>query len=91
MAYRLLTVVLFGLLSYTLSGAQPADRLQAFPRQQPSLQPEPLQRVMQGVVAVQSRSDARSQHQPEPLGQRRDGVGRGDWPRPGGDRRLPAD
>ncbi len=74
MAYRLLTVVLFGLLSYTLSGAQPADRLQAFPRQQPSLQPEPLQRVMQGVVAVQSRSDAEA-NTARTLGQRRMGSG----------------
>ncbi len=74
MAYRLLTIVLFGLLSYTLSGAQPADRLQAFPRQQPSLQPEPLQRVMQGVVAVQSRSDAEA-NTARSLGQRRMGSG----------------
>ena len=74
MSYRLLTAVLSGLLSCTLAGAQPADRSQASPGPQPSLQPEPLQRVMQGVVAVQSRSDAQA-NSTRSLGQRRSGSG----------------
>jgi serine protease Do len=74
MSYRLLTAVLCGLLSCTLAVAQPAGRFQAPPGPQPSLQPEPLQRLMQGVVAVQSRSDAQA-NSTRSLGQRRSGSG----------------
>ncbi len=74
MTYRLLTVLLSGLLSCTWVVAQPTDRLEASPGQRQTLPPEPLQRVMQGVVAVQSRSDAEASTA-RSLGQRRLGSG----------------
>lgn len=74
MTYRLLTVLLSGLLTYTLAVAQPAGGLDASPTQRQTLPPEPLMRVMQGVVAVQSRSDAEA-NTARSLGQRRMGSG----------------
>ena len=74
MTYRLLTVLFSSVLTGTLALAQPAGGLDASPAQRPTLQPEPLLRVMQGVVAVQSRSDAQA-NTARSLGQRRLGSG----------------
>ena len=52
MTYRLLTVLFSSLLTGTLALAQPAGGLDASPAQRQTLQPEPLLRVMQGVVAM---------------------------------------
>jgi S1-C subfamily serine protease len=74
MHHRFLTALCAGLLFCTLAWAQsvsPPEAKQSLPI---SLPPEPLQRVLQSVVTVQSRSDAQASTS-RTLGQRREGSG----------------
>jgi serine protease Do len=74
MHYRFLTALCAGLLFCTLAWAQsvsPPEAKQSLPI---TLPPEPLQRVLQSVVTVQSRSDAQASTS-RTLGQRREGTG----------------
>ena len=74
MHHRFLTVLCAVLLFCTLAWAQPVSPLEAKPGETITLPPEPLQRVMQSVVTVQSRSDAQA-NTSRTLGQRREGTG----------------
>ena len=74
MHHRFLTALCAGLLFCTLAWAQsvsPPEAKQSLPI---SLPPEPLQRILQSVVTVQSRSDAQASTS-RTLGQRREGTG----------------
>ncbi len=74
MHHRFLTALCAGLLFCTLAWAQsvsPPEAKQSLPI---SLPPEPLQRILQSVVTVQSRSDAQASTS-STLGQRREGTG----------------
>lgn len=74
MHHRFLTALCAGLLFCTLAWAQsvsPPEAKQSLPI---SLPPEPLQRILQSVVTVQSRSDAQASTS-RTLGQRREGSG----------------
>lgn len=74
MHHRFLTALCAGLLFCTLAWAQsvsPPEAKQSLPI---TLPPEPLQRVLQSVVTVQSRSDAQASTS-RTLGQRREGTG----------------
>lgn len=74
MPHRFLTTLCTGLLSCTLAWAQPASTLET-PQDAPaSLSAESLQRVLQSVVTVQSRSDAQASTS-RTLGQIREGSG----------------
>jgi serine protease Do len=74
MHHRFLTALCAGLLFCTLAWAQsvsPPEAKQSLPI---TLPPEPLQRILQSVVTVQSRSDAQASTS-RTLGQRREGTG----------------
>lgn len=62
------------LLSITLAWAQPAKLLDTVKEQPLVMSPEPLKRVLQSLVTVQSRSDAQASSS-RTLGQRREGSG----------------
>jgi len=74
MQHRFLTALCACFLSCTLAWAQPVSSQTTPPSVTVTLPPEPLQRVLQSVVTVQSRSDAQASTS-RTLGQRREGTG----------------
>ncbi len=74
MQHRFLTALCACFLSCTLAWAQPVSSQTTPPGVPVTLPPEPLQRVLQSVVTVQSRSDAQASTS-RTLGQRREGTG----------------
>jgi len=74
MNHRFLSALWACFLSCTLAWAQPVSSRSTPPGVPKTLPPEPLQRVMQSVVTVQSRSDAQA-NTSRTLGQRREGTG----------------
>lgn len=74
MQHRFLTALCACFLSCTLAWAQPVRSQTTPPGVPVTLPPEPLQRVLQSVVTVQSRSDAQASTS-RTLGQRREGTG----------------
>ncbi len=74
MQHRFLTALCACFLFCTLAWAQPVSSQTTPPGVPVTLPPEPLQRVLQSVVTVQSRSDAQASTS-RTLGQRREGTG----------------
>ena len=74
MHHRFLMVLCTFFMSCTLAWAQQARSLETTQGVPITLPPEPLQRVLQSVVTVQSRSDAQASTS-RTLGQRREGSG----------------
>ena len=74
MHHRFLTALCACFFSCTLAWAQPVSSQATPPGVPNTLPPEPLQRVLQSVVTVQSRSDAQASTS-RTLGQRREGTG----------------